>query len=1561
MSNQNKSQTFLLTAFFVLVSVRVQAGTTFCLGINAGNWSEPANWICDTGSGIPESNTDVLLVNSLVLDVDATILGLSIDPAGDLDVAASASGLTLEVLSNDLNLQNAQVDLLGDLTLVANNNVGQQIRLYEVNGPHNLNLLASSQIEFNSPVGAITPLNSIITESDSELSLFADVTTTGDQSFNNDVRLFASSTLTGATITFNGNAYSESGGADFDLMVAGDAVFNQNIGFTALGAEEGSRGDSFSLRNLTVNGATTIHSVGAATITTEGSQEYFGAMTITADTTFNSTGGSLLRFWEDIDATGQHLVFNTTGTTQFTDANFLGDVIIQAASVTTDAGGMTVVEFRADFQVNSDDTATTFNDRVRLGPSTFMEVNQSGAADTVFNDELFQFSGGQKYLEVNDVSGQTVFNGNVLLGRITTNNGIGDDVTVINTPSFSTQQSGSNDGVMSLNDPVRIMQSATIAELNNGSINIMNTLDAGDGLFDIDLNINSDGDAILGPIGTLNDFRLLTTDVGGNMQLTGDVRSGSNITFNDDVTLFTDLLVSSESVNFNATVNLQSYDLNLSAIDVLMAGVISGSGDLVSTLDGPLDLRAENTFTGATRINNGDLSLASAPSQNNISASNEIYLAAGSTLFPPGFSFNFDLASGQTLSGDGTAAISLSALSGSVISPGNSAGANTGDLTFTALSMDTGSTYVAEINGTTPVSEYDQLSVSAIDLDTSLGGGATLEVVMNTAIDSGDEFMLVNNQGGNAVGNIFNGLAEGATVTANNGTQFNITYVGGDGNDVVLSGLCSGLITVTNDADSGADTLRQAVLDVCPGGTINFVSDMTITLLSEIELEKDVTIDGSGLDVTLSGGGSNRIFNVDVGPNVNLLSLNISNGSFAGEGGGIINNGQLFIVDSTFDGNIAGSVSLGGGAIYNSGMGSLTLSESTFINNLAVRGGAIFNDGGTLDIEISTFSQNGSNAEEGGAIHNRGTLNATNITIAGNGTTNTTGGGLFTWNGNQTLNNTLIADNNGMQDCFIELNNSSQTNSSSLIESGNCEATITVDPQLQTLANNGGNTQTMALALTSPAVNTGSNALCTVEDQRGVVRPQLGDCDIGAYETEYLGIIHVDQSNQAGRGTCFPGACWDSAYANLQDALEVAGPTSQIWVAAGVYRPDVGASVSNDDPSYPFEIPGNVSVYGGFAGTETALEQRDFNANLTVLSGDIDENDVEAFGNGVIEFVDDIIGTNAYHVVEFSDGGAVLDGFTITAGYNNNGPLPGRNGGGVVCNESNSATVVFNNLVFQANWAEFFGGAMHGCNGTISNSVFVNNESGNSGGAASFTSQATPTLSQVSFFSNYASGNGGAIYHQGIDMDRVILAGNSAGIDGGAMYSSNVATIRNSLFTGNAAGNDGGAAYLLAPVVFTNVTMTGNVAVDDGGALYVLGGPVRGNTTFMENSIVWNNDDITGVGTIGAGVSGGGDVQWTHSLLQGSGGSTSWNGAAGTDGGNNIDLDPEFVQDVDLLSVPTVNGNARLTLGSAAIGSGSNDLVDTPADLDGNARIDGGVVDMGAFEYSDLIFADDFE
>ncbi len=104
----------------------------------------------------------------------------------------------------------------------------------------------------------------------------------------------------------------------------------------------------------------------------------------------------------------------------------------------------------------------------------------------------------------------------------------------------------------------------------------------------------------------------------------------------------------------------------------------------------------------------------------------------------------------------------------------------------------------------------------------------------------------------------------------------------------------------------------------------------------------------------------------------------------------------------------------------------------------------------------------------------------------------------------------------GLDDCggtVVDLGN----NLSWPIEN-NCPGTPD-DPRLDTLADNGGPTQTMALLTGSPAIDAGNNETCATTDQRGVTRPQGEACDIGAYESALINVFSVTNTNDSGAGS----------------------------------------------------------------------------------------------------------------------------------------------------------------------------------------------------------------------------------------------------------------------------------------------------------------------------------------------------------------------------------------------------------------------------------------------------------
>jgi len=155
------------------------------------------------------------------------------------------------------------------------------------------------------------------------------------------------------------------------------------------------------------------------------------------------------------------------------------------------------------------------------------------------------------------------------------------------------------------------------------------------------------------------------------------------------------------------------------------------------------------------------------------------------------------------------------------------------------------------------------------------------------------------------------------------------------------------------------------------------------------------------------------------------------------------------------------------------------------------------------------------------------------------------------------------------------------------------------------------------------------------------------------------GILYAAPVAQ-GSGNC---SSWANA-CTLQTALANAVSGDEIWVKAGVHYP--GAAGNR---TATFTLKNGVALYGGFAGTETARDQRNWTTNKTILSGDIDKNDINTDGNYIAETWNDIQGENAYHVVTGSgtNSTAVLDGFIITAGKADGGYPPDVHGGGMYC------------------------------------------------------------------------------------------------------------------------------------------------------------------------------------------------------------------------------------------------------------------------------------------------------
>ena len=289
-----------------------------------------------------------------------------------------------------------------------------------------------------------------------------------------------------------------------------------------------------------------------------------------------------------------------------------------------------------------------------------------------------------------------------------------------------------------------------------------------------------------------------------------------------------------------------------------------------------------------------------------------------------------------------------------------------------------------------------------------------------------------------------------------------------------------------------------------------------------------------------------------------------------------------------------------------------------------------------------------------------------------------------------------------------------------------------------------------------------------------------------------------------GAGDC---SSWANA-CSLQSALATAS-SNEIWVAAGTYKPDAGT-----DRSATFQLKNGVALYGGFAGTETARNQRNPEINLTILSGDIDNNDSQT---PIITDLNSVTGnsTNSRHVVTGADN-AILDGFIITAGYADGPDAPFHDGGGMY-NDSSSPTLT--SITFSGNFSEFGGGMYNGFSSpTLTNITFSGNSASEGGGMENEDS--SPTLTNVTFSNNWGTGKGGGIAneHSNPTLTNVTFSNNSENVWGGGMFNSHSnPELTNVTFSGNSADYGGGGMsnYFSNPTI-NNTIFWGNTAPTEG-------------------------------------------------------------------------------------------------------------------------------------------------
>lgn len=433
------------------------------------------------------------------------------------------------------------------------------------------------------------------------------------------------------------------------------------------------------------------------------------------------------------------------------------------------------------------------------------------------------------------------------------------------------------------------------------------------------------------------------------------------------------------------------------------------------------------------------------------------------------------------------------------------------------------------------------------------------------------------------------------------------------------------------------------------------------------------------------------------------------------------------------------------------------------------------------------------------------------------------------------------------------------------------------------------------------------------------------------------------------------GSSWENASGDLMAAIAYMEFQwyGEIWVASGTYQPP---------PNESFTMLRYVGIYGGFNGTETSRDQRDWVANPTYLKG-----------NGASVIYND---TNSLNEESVLDGFYIINGYSETSGggiYNNrthptisNCVFSGNTAekGGAIFNGGNAANIIncefrnntateggaiynirsntsYTNCIVENNHAYSKGGAMYnsGSIPMVNFSQFISNTSDLFGGAIAndnfinAVSSSYTLFTDCEFSQNASLGSGGVIHNDGdaqAFFNACIFKNNSTGNSGGTFNNINGSLyFINSLFTNNHAESAAlGVGLNNTWNVFVNSTVSENYATDESLIIHNSSNYIIYNSIFINNS---------------GGISNFTGLNAQNSLLQGYAGGTfgNLNGTISypdlfTDASNgDFSLNP-----VSSNPAANVGNNIHLELFP----------VEVTKDLAGNNRVFDNIVDLGAYE-----------
>ena len=385
--------------------------------------------------------------------------------------------------------------------------------------------------------------------------------------------------------------------------------------------------------------------------------------------------------------------------------------------------------------------------------------------------------------------------------------------------------------------------------------------------------VPASGDSVAFPSGAAN---LTNTNDLAGLSLLNIAFNGCCYTVGGNGVVLTNSLTSVSAGNvLNLPIDVQTNAVSISNVSI--NGALSGTGPIAlgGNGGGVVYLTGSHTYSGTLSTPSSYAYLylngATLPSAS-VTGNNELLLYGNGTLGPVNVGGYFIFSPGPN---DGAAGPGI---------------LNTGNLTLTGLTQ-----LYMDINGATPGTGYDQINVTG----TVTLGNANLYLTLGSSFvpSLGQQYVLVNNDGADAVSGTFNGLPEGATITVS-GYQFQLSYHGGNGNDITLTstlvpktwtGAVNGLWSNPGNWVGGVPASGDSV--AFPSGAANLTNTNDLAGLSLLNIAFNgccYTVGGNGVVLTnsLTSVSAGNVLNLPIDVQTNAVSIsNVSiNGALSGTG-----------------------------------------------------------------------------------------------------------------------------------------------------------------------------------------------------------------------------------------------------------------------------------------------------------------------------------------------------------------------------------------------------------------------------------------------------------------------------------------------------------------------------------------------------------------------------------------------------------------------------------------------------------------------------------------------------